>query len=335
MENRFRSMVIRFRQLSPVRRRLLLAGSFLGGALLFFLLSSNKDGRAPHPPVPISPDRGSLNSEFLGPDGAHSLAVDGKQSIAVMPPRPQSELYKASAVDSAGLLREPRVAYSAELSVVTKEFARSRSSLEEILERHRGYVAKLRMVGQPSASVLSATLRVPSTEYRSTLAELKGVGLVEHEEESADEITQQHSEIEARLVNAQNEERRLVQLLQNRSEKTIDPSTVERQVSMLRGEIDRIQAELYSFGSRVSFCNVLFALREEHTLAAETIGAKLRNSAVSGLSDAFESVSTILLFLAGRGPLLVLWLALLYFPARFLWRKSQWVFRDVESPKIQ
>src|SRR6266851_3715764 len=117
---------------------------------------------------------------------------------------------KAGPGDIAGLLREPRIAYSAELSVVTKEFAHSRSSLEEILDRHRGYVAKLRMVGQPSGSVLSATLRVPSSEYRSALTELKGVGLVDHEEEAADEITQQHGELEARLVNAQNEEQRLL-----------------------------------------------------------------------------------------------------------------------------
>jgi hypothetical protein len=218
------------------------------------------------------------------------------------------------------LFREPRIAYSAELTVVTREFAHSRSSLEEILERHRGYVAKLRMVEQPSGSVLSATLRVPSSEYRSALMELKAVGLVEHEEEAADEITQQHSELEARLVNAQNEEHRILQLLQNRTEKANDSGTLERQVSLLRNEIDRMQTERYASGSRVSFANVFFSMREERTPPAETIGAKLRNAAVTGLSDAFESVSTILLFLAGRGPLLALWAVLLYFPARFFWR---------------
>ncbi|HEV1993944.1 MAG TPA: DUF4349 domain-containing protein [Candidatus Acidoferrum sp.] len=176
--------------------------------------------------------------------------------------------YKTGPGDSANLFREPRIAYSAELSVATREFAHSRSSLEEILERHHGYVAKLRMVGQPAGSVLSATLRVPSSEYRSALTELKAVGLVEHEEEAADEITQQHSELEARLVNAQNEEQRLRQLLQNRVDKSSDPATLERQVSLLRGEIERIETERSAFGSRVSFANVFFSLREERTSPA-------------------------------------------------------------------
>jgi len=217
---------------------------------------------------------------------------------------------------------------------VTKEFAHSRSSLEEILDRHRGYVAKLRMVGQPSGSVLSATLRVPSSEYRSALTEFKAIGLLEHEEEAADEITQQHSELEARLVNAQNEEQRLQKLLQNQPDKSYDSASLARQIALLRSEIERIESERSASGSRISFANVFFSLREERTSPAETIGAKLRNAAGGGLSDALESVSAILLFLASRGPLLAFWAALLYFPARFFWRRrAQLAFSEAEIPK--
>jgi len=335
MEDRLRSIVVRFRELSPARRRVLLIGCVLAGVFLLFMFASNRDARPLHQtPAPFATERGSHTSAIPPPEGIRSIGSDAKEANALTPFRSPSELYRAGPGDSANLFREPRIAYSAELSLVTKEFAHSRSSREEILERRHGYVAKLRMVGQPSASVLSATLRVPSSEYRAALAELKAVGLVEHEEEAADEITQQHSELEARLVNAQNEEHRILQLLQNRTEKANDSGTLERQISLLRSEIDRMETERYASGSRVSFANVFFSMREERTPPAETIGAKLRNAAVSGLSDAFESVSTILLFLAGRGPLLALWVALLYFPARFFWRlRSQWAFREAESPK--
>jgi uncharacterized small protein (DUF1192 family) len=335
MENRPRSLVVRFRKLSPARRHSVLAGSLLAGVFLLFLLSPRRDVPPAHQPIPLTPNRGGLNGEIVAPDGLRSMGIDTKEANATVPLHLQSELYKVGPTDSANLLHEPRIAYSAELSVVTKEFAHSRSSLENILERHRGYVAKLRMVGQPSGSVLSATLRVPSSEYRSALTELKGVGLVEHEEEAADEIAQQHSELEARLVNAQNEEQGLQRILQDRSEKAYDPTALQRQVALLHSEIERIQSERYAAGSRVSFANVFFALREERISPAETIGAKLRNAAVGGLSDALESLSTIVLFLAGRGPLLALWAVLLYFPARFFWRRrSLWAFREEESPKM-
>ncbi|HTF26480.1 MAG TPA: DUF4349 domain-containing protein [Candidatus Limnocylindria bacterium] len=334
MENYLKSIVVRFRRISPAERRLVFAGCLLAVVFLLFFTAANRVVRPGQHASPLSPNGGSLTGEVLPPDGVRSTGGDAKEVGALAPLRMLNERYSAAPVDSANAFRESRIAYSAELSVVTREFAHSRSSLEEILDRHRGYVAKLRMVGQPSGSVLSATLRVPSSEYRSALSELKAVGLVEHEEEAADEITQQHSELEARLVNAQNEEQRLQKLLQNRLDKSYDPASLSRQVALLRSEIERIETERSASGSRVSFANVFFSLREERTSPAETIGAKLRNAAVGGLSDAFESASTILLFLASRGPLLAFWTAMLYFPARFFWRRrSPLAFSEAEVPK--
>src|SRR5467141_632838 len=335
MENRLRSIAVRSREFFSARCRLVLMGCIAAGVFLLFL-SLSKQGVAPvHPPaVTFPPDRGSQTREILPPASVPSMGGETKELNALLMSHLPSEAYKVGPRDSAGMLQEHRIAYSAELSVATKEFAHSRSSLEEILDRHHGYVAKLRMVGQPAGSVLSATLRVPSSEYRSALAELKAVGLVEHEEEAADEITQQHSELEARLVNAQNEEQRIQKLLQNRPDKSYDSASLARQVALLRSEIERIETERSASGSRVSFANVFFSLREERTSPAETIGAKLRNAAVGGLSDALESVSTILLFLASRGPLLAFCAARLYFQARFFWRRrSPLAFSEAEVPK--
>jgi uncharacterized small protein (DUF1192 family) len=335
MEIHLRSLAARLREVFPAQRRLFLAGGLLAGVFLMFLLAANQNVLPVHPKIdPPTPFRTGQSGEVTPLDVPRTMSIDTKESIAGMSARVPAKAYSGGPVDSAGFLPEPRIAYSAELSVVTREFAHSRSSLEEILERHRGYVAKLRLVGQPSGSVLSATLRVPSSEYRSAFTELKAVGFVEHEEEAADEITQQHGELEARLVNAQNEEQRIQRILQNQAQKFYDSRPLERQVALLRAEIERIESERSASSSRVSFANVSFSLREERTSPAETVGAKLRSAAVGGLSDAFESISAILLFLAARGPLLALWAVLIFLPARFFWRRrSQWGLREAEAPK--
>jgi hypothetical protein len=334
MEDHLRSLAVRAREAFSARHRLLLAGCLVAGVFLLFLLASNHVLRPGGQTGSLTPGHGSLNGDPPSPGNPGSPGGDAKEWSAFTPLRTLSETYRAGQVDPASPFREPRIAYSAELTVVTREFAHSRASLEEILDRHHGYVAKLRMVGQPSGSVLSATLRVPSSEYRSALTELKATGLLEHEEEAADEITQQHSELEARLLNAQNEEQRLQKLLENRLDKSYDSASLASQVALLHSEIERIENERSASGSRVSFANVFFSLREERTSPAETIGAKLRNAAVGGLSDALLSVSAILLFLASRGPLLAFWVALFYFPARFFWRRrSQLAFSEAEAPK--
>jgi uncharacterized small protein (DUF1192 family) len=335
MEDRLRSIVVRIREAFSARPRLVLAACVAAGVFLLFL-SVPKQNVAPahQSSSTFAPARATTSSEFPPADGIRSLIDNTKELNAAVPAGVPSRLYSSAQLDSASAYLEPQVAYSAELTVATREFAHSRASLEEILERHHGYVAKLRMVGEPTGSILSATLRIPSSEYRSALTELKGIGQVGHEEEAADEITQQHSELEARLVNAQNEEQRIQRILQNRDDKFIDFGSLERQVGILRGEVERIETERSASRSSVSFANVFFSLREERTSTAETIGAKLRTAGIGGLNDALDSLSSILLFLAGHGPLLVLWALLIYFPARYFWRRgSQLAFSEAQAPK--
>lgn len=216
----------------------------------------------------------------------------------------------------------PLIAHTAELAVATKEFARSRTSLEEILERHRGYAAKLRMLGQKNGSLLAATLRVPSTELTGTVSELKGLGDVEREEQAADEITQQRADLEARSANAQNTLRRLQELLQKQTYPDGNVRELQRQIANANADVTRLEAEQQASEHRVIFANVYFTMREELAAASsESLGGQLRGAAAAGFGDAMASLSTLLVFLIGRGPVVILWCLILWVPARMVWRK--------------
>ena len=227
---------------------------------------------------------------------------------------------------------DPLIAHTAELAVATKEFVKSRSSLEEILDRHRGYVAKLRMVGKPTGSTLSATLRIPSSEYGATLSELKTLGQVEREEEAADEVTQQRADLEARLTNAQSTLHHLQELLKQQTYPDRNVMELQRQIASVNADINRLEADRQTAEHRVVFANVLFALREEITPPTESLGAQLRNAALAGLSEAVISLSALLMLLISRGPVFLLWIAILYLPARFAWRRWRHSVLQGETP---
>jgi hypothetical protein len=148
MEDRPRSVVVRVREFVAARPRLALLSGLAAGVLLLYLLSSNP-GRSPvHQNArPFATDGGPLSSEIASPDGIRPGGNDGK---VLTPPAVSPDFYTAGRGEVAGAVREPRIYFSAELSVITREFARSRSNMEEILERHHGYTSRLRMVGQPS-----------------------------------------------------------------------------------------------------------------------------------------------------------------------------------------
>jgi hypothetical protein len=53
--------------------------------------------------------------------------------------------------------------------------------------------------------------------------------------------------------------------------------------------------------------------------APSTLG-RLRNSGVEGYRNMAESLTGLAMFLLSYGPALLLWAALLFFPARYAWR---------------
>ena len=177
------------------------------------------------------------------------------------------------------------------------------------------------MVGQKSGSVLNATLRVPSTELTETVSELKSLGDVEREEQAADEITQQRADVEARLTNAQKTLKRLRELLQKQTYPDGNVRELQRQIAVASAEVARLEAERQASEHRVIFANLFFTMREEVAKPSESLGAQLRAAAATGFGDAMASLAGLLAFLIGHGPVVVLWCAILWIPARFVWKK--------------
>jgi len=316
MKDLLQSIKQRFQALSVTRRQVLLAGGFAAGVLLLAALTGNHGTDIHKHSQSVAPS--SLPAAEFLPSRMDSVAEPSRKATLAVP----GGSYGDRGNDLTRTFAEPQVTYSAQLGVVTREFAHARSTMEEILERHRGYTAKLRMVGQPNGSLLSATLRVPATEYASALAELKSVGRVDHDEESADEIVQQRGELEARLQNAQNTERRLEQVVKEKSGYAGVPA-IQLQLTQLRAEIERMEAERHAFDERVVFSNIYFSLSEERVTPAESFAAQLRSASLSGLSDVLHTVAAILLFCVNYGPSLLLWAAILFLPARIFWRRSR------------
>jgi Domain of unknown function (DUF4349) len=320
MRNAIVMLVWKFRGLSKTQRSLLLV---LTAGLCFVLLGQAGRPHVRHSNPPIAEFQRVENWPSVPSANPDSL-VDDKQKLL----REVQNESAASRVDMGGRLgavslpyAAPLMAHTAELAVATHEFAKSRTSLEEILDRHRGYAAKLRMAGRRNGSILSATLRVPAAELGATVSELKSLGDVEQEEQAADEITQQRADLEAHLSNAQGTLRRLQELLKKQTYPDGNVRELQRQIANASAEVNRLQAERDASEHKIIFANVQFSLREVVSAPAESLGTQLHAAAAAGFGEASASLSAIVLFLIGRGPVALLWMVILYLPARLVWRR--------------
>jgi hypothetical protein len=227
---------------------------------------------------------------------------------------------------AAEVASKPMIARTAQVSLTTRDFDRTRTALEDVLKRHRGYLGQLQ-VSAPSGAARSmdATLRVPADQLEAALAEIRKLGRVESESQNGEEVTAQFVDLEAHLANARNTEQRLTDLLRERTGKLADVLAVEVEISRVRGEIERMDAEKKSLLKRVDFATLIVSAREDYqaqlNLGASSVATRMRNAAVAGYRSLIESLAAAGVFLLSWGPALLIWAAILFFPARAAWRR--------------
>ncbi|HXH65858.1 MAG TPA: DUF4349 domain-containing protein [Candidatus Limnocylindrales bacterium] len=280
-------------------------------------------------------DRYTITAEAIEPEksGTRLFSTD-ETGIIFSNGKPlggESQVEKTSKTRLLDLERAARppatmIARTVEFSIVVKDFARARTSMDALLARHRGYFAQLTVSGDStSRGSLQASLRIPVPELDSAVTELKSFGRVEHESQSGEEVTMQHADIVARISNSREAESRLKDMLRTRTGKVADVLEVEQQISQTRGQIEQMEAELKALETRVDFATISLTLSTEFKdrvgELSPSASTRIRNASVSGYRDFRETVIGLLVWILASGPGIVLWAAIFTLPLLWIWRR--------------
>jgi hypothetical protein len=220
----------------------------------------------------------------------------------------------------------PMIARSVAITVLVKNIEAARRDLDGILAKRGGYAAQLTInTPENGARSFQSSLRIPAGELVAALVEFRALGRVQTETQSGEEVTQQHTDLVARLTNARETETRLRAILQQRTGKMEDVLDVEEKISETRGEIEQMEAEQKALEHRVSFASIELQLTEQYKAqlggnAPQSVGTEMHNAMVSGLHNAGGSLLGLVLFFEEYGPALALWTLLLGGPVWLVWR---------------
>jgi len=218
------------------------------------------------------------------------------------------------------------IARTAELRLTVENLGETRKAMDRILGQHKGYIAELTASAESgSVHTLTASLRVPADQLDQCITELKNLGRVKEESQAGEEVTKQHADLTARLDSARTTEGRLNDVIQKRTGRVSDILEVEKESARVRGEIEQMEAEQQTLEHRVNFATIDLKFAEEYkaqlSSPAPLVGMQLRNATVNGFRNASETLLGILLLFAESGPTLLLWLLILLFPARLVWKR--------------
>jgi hypothetical protein len=233
----------------------------------------------------------------------------------------------------------PMIARTASLTIVAKDFGSAEAAVKAIIARYHGYIGELSTSSpQNSAHTLTATLHIPSAQLEAALAELKQLGRVEQESQAGEEVTKEYTDLAARLKNSRATEQRLLDVLRKNTGKVTDILKVEQEIARVRGEIEQMEADQRALKTRVDFAGVQLSVTEVFKASLQvtppSTATRLHNAVVTGYRDLVDGVIGFFVWLLEAGPTLLLWAAILFFPARWVWNRwlrAKWLSN--RSPK--
>ena len=254
-----------------------------------------------------------------------ALAYPGSVAARLEPPGETSKLVTATAVLPPELLK-PLLARSAQLTLVASDLNAARPEVERIIGSHGGYVTYIRFSSERgTARALTASLRVPEQALDAALSQLQRLGRVKLEGRDAEDVTQESTDLDARLSNARTSEKRLVSILANRAGDVADVLNVEREIARVRGEIEQMEAARRTLDRRISFATIQLEMTEEQKaelgLGDQSVARRLRNATVEGWNDALDGTVEIAVFIAQVAPTMLLWGLALIVPYRLIRRR--------------
>ena len=218
------------------------------------------------------------------------------------------------------------ISQSASFQMRTNSFDKSVEALHRIVSEHHSYLEELRTEKESGhGRVLSCNISVPASDFEPAISHLKTLGRIETVSEAGEDSTVKLATTTRHLVATQANLSQLQKLQRERKGELRDAVVLEKEIEQANESVVEAQRQHEDLVSTVARAHIRVTLIEDYRASMDVnwTGAslQLRNSLVEGISSIFLSLVVFLSVLFEIGLSLLFWLALLFLPFRFLWRR--------------
>jgi len=217
----------------------------------------------------------------------------------IQPPAP-SEGGKTWTAEVVPETQDRMIVRTGDMSLVVEDVTEARDDITRLAERFDGYVVSSSIWGDEEIRG-SISIRIPDEKFEQALAELRGLAVrVKSENTQSQDVTEEYTDLQARLNNAEATEKQYLALL----EKATDVQhilSIYQSLSQVRQEIEQIKGQMQYLERTASMSLISVSLEpkssEKPLVGAGWNGLEILKSAVRGIVVFGQVLGTIAIWL--------------------------------------
>ena len=259
---------------------------------------------------------------------------------APAPPPPAGEARSADVAKKTAqtTANRPQLIKKAEMSIVVKSIDTSTKSVTDIVKKQQGDILGFQNQKPPDSSIrqtATVNIRIPQERLETTLDALAKLGTVQNRGLTAEDVTTQLVDNEARLKNLRKSEEMVLKIME-RSGSVADVLKASQELSNIRESIEQIDAQLKSLRNQVAYSTISLTL--EAAVSAQqdpepSLGLRVQETwgkATHSVGEVTLGLFALSIWLLAFSPYLVLIGAAVYGFNRF---KKQHSVPKIQEPK--
>jgi len=243
---------------------------------------------------------------------------EASPSPAPMPPGAEESfvdkgLYPSGAVPGGGEAGADRkIVKNGYLTLEVTDIAEAMDGVAEVADELGGYVVSSDKHERDNRTFGSVTFRVPADRFDDAFDRLRQLAIdAPYERTESQDVTEEYTDLEAQLHNLEATEAQYLALL-DRAETVEDILAVQRELSNVRGQIERVKGRMQYLERTSDMALIEVSLRETEALAGPWSAINTLKSAVRGLITVGKVLANVFIWLGifcwVWVPPLVIWL---------------------------